>query len=61
MNAPDSRPALWEAMIERAEALCDLVVLSQQRPTTKAVARIKRLASDIAALARAARIVGRQT
>lgn len=54
MSPAKLRDALWEAMIERAEALHDLVVTSQRRGSVNAAARIEVLAGDLRALARVA-------
>lgn len=54
MNPAKLRDALWEAMVGRAEALHDLVVISQRRGSVKAAARIEMLADDLSALARIA-------
>lgn len=51
MSPAKLRETLWDAMVGRAEALHDLVVLSQRHGSVKAAARIKALASDLCALA----------
>jgi hypothetical protein len=54
MSPAELRDALWEAMVGRAEALHDLVVISQRSGSVKAAARIEVLAADLRALARIA-------
>ncbi len=52
MSPTKLREALWQAMLGRAEALHDLVVISQRRASVKAAAQIEELAEDLRALAR---------
>ncbi len=59
MSGADPRPALWQAMVGRAEALHDLVVFTQRRPNIIAAARVARIAAEIATLANAAALTAR--
>ncbi len=54
MSQAELRAALWQTMLGRAEALHDLVVLSQRRASATAAARIEALANDLSVLARVA-------
>lgn len=49
-----ARAAIWEAMVIRAEAVNDAVVLGQVRAAAGTAKHIHALVSDLAALARAA-------
>jgi hypothetical protein len=49
-----ARELIWEAMVVRAEALHDCVVLSQARRPQRAVHKIRTLASELSALAHVA-------
>lgn len=53
-----ARDTLWREMVERGEAINDLIVLSQARPSTKAARKIAALAKDLAALSGAALVLG---
>lgn len=53
MNVANARAALWQAMVERAEALHDATVLGQRRTNARAARRIQGLAEGLAVLARA--------
>lgn len=60
MSAPKSgavRDAIWEAMIDRAEALHDKVVASQARASSFSAGKIGHLAGELYALARAAALL----
>lgn len=57
MSQPDPRPALWETMVARAEALHDHIVKTQRRPTRAAARRIARIAMEIAVAAQAATLL----
>lgn len=52
-----ARDVLWLSMVERAEALNAAVVLGQRDARSAAAKRIEVVATDLAALARAAAII----
>lgn len=54
------RAALWEALVQRAEALHNLTVLGQRRATTHTAARLEQLADELSVLARAIHLCGRR-
>ncbi|GIK50994.1 MAG: hypothetical protein BroJett013_36910 [Alphaproteobacteria bacterium] len=53
MSIAKTRGVLWQAMVERAEALHDATVLGQHRADARAARRIQGLAEGLAVLARA--------
>ena len=55
------RDALWQKMVICAETLNDAVVLTQRRATISSALRIRALASDLAALANAAALLGKRS
>lgn len=52
-----ARDAIWRAMVERAEALHDAIVLGQTRATTRSAIHIAALAADLSSLAQALRVI----
>lgn len=60
MSPGEIRAALWEALIQRAEALHNLAVLGQRRATKQSAARIERLADELSVLARAINLLARR-
>lgn len=54
------RTALWETLIQRAEALHDVAILGQRRATKQTAARLERLADELSVLARAINLLARE-
>lgn len=61
MSPGEIRAALWEAFIQRAEALHNVAVLGQRRATKRTAGQLERLADELGILARAINLLaGRQ-
>ena len=53
MSPGGIRAALWEMLVQRAEALHNVAVLGQRRATKQTAARLERLADELSVLSRA--------
>lgn len=53
MSPGEIRAALWDALIQRAEAFHNVAVMGQRRATTQTAARLERLADELSVLSRA--------
>ena len=60
MSPDEIRAALWEALIQRAEALHNVAVFGQRRATKQTAARLERLADELSVLARAINLLARR-
>lgn len=59
MSPSALRAALWEALIEHAEAFHTVAVVGQRRATTQTTARLERLAEELSVLARVINLLAR--
>jgi hypothetical protein len=53
------RAALWEALVQRAEAFHNVAVLGQRRATMQTASRLERLAGELNVLSRAINLLAR--